>query len=312
MKWMPKFKETFYFIDSVFVVNEKEWENSILDEVRREKGNCFQTREKAEIAAQLVKETVLDLRKEQPVTDCNQSPKLTVEVFDRPDCPEWAKYAAVDKNGDAYYFRQKPYINKAKNAWITNSIRNICWFFIDHNWDSSDWQHSLIERPSKSSFDKLLKNCAEQQVNKILQKARERRLPEQYHNGPEKENTLPNWCKVGEWVYDKAINRYSQVADEDITKGLQEICKYISKGEIVQARLRPYNADEMKALVGKVIEKGPSMHIVTGFENVFDNECMVHVNGCLYSANDLLQKGFTCDTRPCGRLEHLENGEWVE
>jgi hypothetical protein len=67
----------------------------------------------------------------------------------------------------------------------------------------------------------------------------------------------------------------------------------------------------MKALMGKVIEKGPSMHIVTGFENVFGNECMVHVNGCLYDANDLLRQ-FTIDNEPCGVLEHLENGEWVK
>ena len=80
---------------------------------------------------------------------------------------------------------------------------------------------------------------------------------------------------------------------------------------IRQARLRPYNAEEMKALMGKMIEKGPSMHIVTGLENVFGNECMVHVNGCFYSANDLLLQ-FTIDGKPCGVLEHLENGEWVK
>jgi hypothetical protein len=67
----------------------------------------------------------------------------------------------------------------------------------------------------------------------------------------------------------------------------------------------------MKALMGKVIEKGPSMHIVTGFENVFGNECMVHVNGCLYGANDLLRQ-FTINNKPAGILEHLENGEWVQ
>jgi hypothetical protein len=82
--------------------------------------------------------------------------------------------------------------------------------------------------------------------------------------------------------------------------------------DFLAARLRPYNAKEMKALMGKVIEKGPSMHIVTGFENVlFGNECMVHVNGCLYNANDLLRQ-FTIDNAPCGVLEHLENGEWVK
>lgn len=36
---------------------------------------------------------------DEPATKCSQLPKLTTEVFDRLDCPEWAKWAAVDISG---------------------------------------------------------------------------------------------------------------------------------------------------------------------------------------------------------------------
>lgn len=34
--------------------------------------------------------------------------KLTQEVFSRPDCPKWAKWAAVDSDGTAYWYEEKP------------------------------------------------------------------------------------------------------------------------------------------------------------------------------------------------------------
>lgn len=34
--------------------------------------------------------------------------KLTQEVFTRPDCPKWAKWAAVDADGTAYWYEEKP------------------------------------------------------------------------------------------------------------------------------------------------------------------------------------------------------------
>jgi hypothetical protein len=33
---------------------------------------------------------------------------LTKEVFQRDDCPKWAKYAAVDFNGTAFWYEEKP------------------------------------------------------------------------------------------------------------------------------------------------------------------------------------------------------------
>lgn len=134
--------------------------------------------------------------------------------------------------------------------------------------DATDWSNSLIEHPVK----------------------------------------LPDWCKVGEWVFDKAINKYSQVAPEDITEHLQEVCKSISKGEIVQARLRPYNEEEMKALVGKVVVCRDGVFLVLHYCPSLNKIC---VKDNYYNALELVDD-FTMDGKPCGVLAHLENGEWVE
>ena len=32
-------------------------------------------------------------------------PKLTAEIFDLPNCPDWAVAAAVDRNGRCYVYR---------------------------------------------------------------------------------------------------------------------------------------------------------------------------------------------------------------
>ena len=317
-RWMPEYGETYYFVDSLGHVSSYTWEGDSVDCECYEFGNCFKTEAEAKATAEKVKALLLSLREEQPVTDSNRLPKLTAEVFDRPDCPEWAKYAVVNMHGIGYFYENEPSYGTEnyKGMWYVDTGK-IC-IMQDAIFDSSDWQNSLIERPTKSAFEKMLKNCAEQQANKILQKAREHRLPEQYGNAPE-ETKLPDWCKVGEWVYCTQTNNYGKILSVDKEK--VNICippdeTFYAKTNMMlkygrTARLRPYNAEEMKALMGKVIEEGPSMDIVTGFENVFDNECMVHVNGCLYGANDLLRR-FTIDGQPCGKLVHKEGDDWVE
>ena len=62
-------------------------------------------------------------------------PKLTVEVFDHPDCPEWANYAAVNKSGRVIFYEDK------KSPGVKADIG----FF-----DASDWPNTIIKRPKKS------------------------------------------------------------------------------------------------------------------------------------------------------------------
>lgn len=63
---------------------------------------------------------------------------LTIKVFNREDCPEWAKYAAVSSNGNGYWFETKCNVLK-----IPNNIKHkyIAKFF------SKNWQNSWIENP---------------------------------------------------------------------------------------------------------------------------------------------------------------------
>ena len=80
---------------------------------------------------------------EETVTDCNQLPKLTAEVFNFFYCPKWAIYAAVDKNGKGFYYHNKP--QKKDYTWALSDGVNCK--FIGY-FDPSDWQNSLIKRPA--------------------------------------------------------------------------------------------------------------------------------------------------------------------
>lgn len=197
--------------------------------------------------------------------------KLTDEVFNRPDCPEWANYAAVDKDGTARFHADEPIVPTMLDGEWWCSIGNDS--LIDGKFDATDWQNSLIERPTAK---------------------------------------LPDWCKVGEWCY--CLDDDGKCKYFKITK-IKDNYIYgedwdIDYHHIRQARLRPYNAGEMRGLVGKVIERNSSAYLVYSFAHD-DLETTVSIEGKYLSENTLL-KDFTIDGKPCGVLEHLENGEWVK
>lgn len=82
-------------------------------------------------------------------------------------------------------------------------------------------------------------------------------------------------------------------------------------GHIKQARLRTYNTEEMKALVGKVLsQKSYDFRGLIHFASASGNS--IEVSNFTYSSEELIGSDYTIDGRPCGVLEHLENGEWVE
>lgn len=72
-------------------------------------------------------------------------PKLTTDVFNHPDCPEWAKWAAVNENGKGFVFEYEPI--DGKHVWHVACGK--CLYIRDY--DASDWKNSLlvfIERPA--------------------------------------------------------------------------------------------------------------------------------------------------------------------
>ena len=73
-------------------------------------------------------------------------PKLTQEVFERTDCPAWAKWAAVDKDGEAWWYETRPTLGDY--GWRCSDIYDM--LIPDSHFDSTAWECSLIERQEKT------------------------------------------------------------------------------------------------------------------------------------------------------------------
>jgi hypothetical protein len=215
--------------------------------------------------------------------ESNQLPKLTEEVFNRPDCPEWAKYAAVDNDGTAVFFKSLPKKSVFGDWWQRYGVVHE----FGYHYDASDWKNSLIKRPEKNTLIKR----------------------------PEK-NTLPDWCKVGEWVWrDGKYHKIIETGQEWIITAWDEHTGFWGMNilyQFSQARLRPYNAAEMRGLIGKVLTSNsrstPFSFLVVYAEG---DGSFIESYRFKYTAEEL-KDHFTIDGKPCGVLEHLENGEWVE
>ena len=278
-RWKPKNGEMYWYVwNDVACWSYFTWN---LDERRFKFGNCFKTEEEAEAAAEKVKVLLLSLHDNGNNIATNlqdkKLPKLTAEVFDRPDCPYWAKYAAVDKCGMAFYYQDFP---TRLSTFFLLSNQNGKSEEIKGKFNNHEWYNSLIERPVK----------------------------------------LPDWCKVGEWVY------YPEEMEHDVYLKISEIkrgfvhakekdgydpwqisYKYI--GEYGKpARLRPYNAEEIPDLPFEVTERNSNFRTTV----VSCNGDKVWLGGASTAiSTEELMRDFTAKGNPCGVLEHIENGEWV-
>lgn len=83
-----------------------------------------------------------------------QLTKLTEAVFSMPECPTWARYAAVDIEGTAYWYATKPTLDT--QGWC-NISEHFAAKRIPLRYARSDWRHSLIERPAEEQPTKLTK-----------------------------------------------------------------------------------------------------------------------------------------------------------
>lgn len=70
--------------------------------------------------------------------------QLTTEVFYMLECPDWAKYAAVDSEGFAFWYGSKP--DCLEHTW---GISASGWKPIPGLFDSTNWENSLIQRPGQ-------------------------------------------------------------------------------------------------------------------------------------------------------------------
>jgi hypothetical protein len=123
-----------------------------------------------------------------------------------------------------------------------------------------------------------------------------------------KSSQLPDWCKVGEWIYDRPTKDYRQIRRND---ALYTTCLLdaMKDGVVVPARKREFNKKEMQGLVGKVIENCKYVLWCDGYEKE-SNRIVTLLKA--FTAEDLMEGGYAVNRKPCYVLEHLENGGWVE
>lgn len=227
----------------------------------------------------------------EPVTDCNLLPKLTAEVFDRPDCPTWAKYAAVDRDGIACFYDKKPECDNVQ-MWLRGEKGEYFMAVRGNQYDASDWQNSLIERPA----------------------------------------TLPDWCKVGAWVYyPEEMGHCVYLKISEIKMGFvaakekddydpwqisyKSFCEHAKP-----ARLRPWTFEEAPLSLKVKDPHGFALAYLSPFGGKYiiayheHEECEKLKSGEVTFTFSAFADIFTqIDGSPCGVLEHLNGkGEWVE
>lgn len=192
-------------------------------------------------------------------------PKLTVVVFDREDCPEWAQWAGVNQDGTASFFGNVPNrgcSNPRKNYW---SYHYSEMKQIPGNFDASDWQNSLIERPEKK---------------------------------------LPDWCKVGAWVWCadcRAERKIEKINGNRITVRFPAPDATSYTGDISEfkpARVRPWTFEEAPL---HVKTKDDVLTLYFTISDTWEYKASKRIPGAysLEEVTELIQ----ADGSPCGVLE---------
>lgn len=139
----------------------------------------------------------------------------------------------------------------------------------------------------------------------------------------EQKPELPDWCKVGAWVWFKGdkdtgynpgyfkINAIGYNGKENVIDAEGDGIISMPLSVVKQARLRPWNDDELKSKVGKVFEDDVK-NLTLCFRYHRDNETL-HFAGKVMSAESLAESDWKLDGSPCGVFEHKnEQGEWVK
>lgn len=90
--------------------------------------------------------------------------KLTQEVFQRDDCPKWAKYAAVDDDGTAHFFDTEPDCAFGYGKWVVDTGCRV--ESIADEFDGSEWENGLVKRPETN--DEWLCNNLDVLAKKLI------------------------------------------------------------------------------------------------------------------------------------------------
>lgn len=179
-----------------------------------------------------------------------------------------------------------------------------------------------------STFDSNLYNagnCFQTKEKAEVAAAKIKALFLSLHEEPEnaelfektEEADLPDWCEVGGWVWsqDDGYGKITVVREDPPTcfvhfNGGGGDFDPESFKRLKQARLRPYNEEEMKSLVGRIVTsvKG-DVCLCTDYDAGLGEVC---IYGDWFSNTELLNSVWQINDMHCGVFEHLnEDGEWV-
>lgn len=266
-KWKPMLGETYYFIDQYLHTAKDIWQDYDCERRLLEVGNCFRTAQEAEAKLEKIKA----IFKEHQTAE--QKPKLTVEVFDREDCPTWARYAAVNANGKVALFSDDP--SRRDSQWgvtyYSSSVHTV--ILDDVMYDASDWKNSLIERPKKCK-------------------------------------RLPDWVYVGSLYYDTTNHGFRNFTDTELedTDGLKQLIEF---GVYRNARCEVLEADEIEALIGKVLQHTNGDKALVCSYNKKAN--LVYMGHYTVTPEELLCY-WTLDGKRCGKMFYWSSssGTWIK
>lgn len=221
-----------------------------------------------------------------------QLPKLTVEALKERgiEWPVWAKIAVVNADGSGAFgdsHIQGIYLNK---ECFGSVIPDAVWTKIPGGkWDNTDWRNSPMERPAAVKFSLTTE--------------------------------LPEWCRVGEWVYNFDGDYFcmvTEVSEKDrifyakrpgmnYTIGCGDFNYGFSKWK--PARLRRWNKDEMRQQAGKtfVLNGYNAVCLVATGTKLFFLDTMGLRHCLLYSSETIkFWRNTMLDGSPCGVLEVVE------
>lgn len=126
---------------------------------------------------------------------------------------------------------------------------------------------------------------------------------------------LPEWCKVGAWCYIHSggidTGKYQKI--EAVHFGFVQTEYLVPIVNISEARLRPWNDDELKSKVGEVFEMGNGdLTLCLGYQRDRGALYFAGKGPFAYPAKTLAESDWKLDGLPCGVLEHKnEEGEWM-
>jgi hypothetical protein len=129
---------------------------------------------------------------------------------------------------------------------------------------------------------------------------------------------LPDWCKVERHGYDNEQKRYFEIVYIDkkwidieyLDDGNGATCDYADIAKCSEARKRPFNSKEMKNLASAfAITFDGDISMITDYDWFAEK---VRICGEWLCAEELMESTWRVYNKPCYKLEHLENGEWVE